>query len=184
MYPYRKPRLRSVYNHYVALTRARKAVYLITYPVRRSPFVMELLKNCPEVRVRDGMRPPCPACERGALVPSQSGDNLRCSNFPRCQHLSSRCPSCRRGYVSIEEGGAECSNPACETPPEICHRCREVILLLRTDHSKFWDCSRYQGAPPCTYTRRAGEEEQRQRNERQQAYRGGRRRTRYPIRGS
>ncbi len=32
---------------YVALTRARKAVYLITDPVRPSPFVKELIKNCP-----------------------------------------------------------------------------------------------------------------------------------------
>ena len=40
---------------YVALTRARKAVYLITDPVKPSPFVRELLKNCPEVTVRDGM---------------------------------------------------------------------------------------------------------------------------------
>ena len=87
---------------YVALTRARKAVYLITDPARPSPFVSELLKNCPEVKVRDGMRPPCPDCERGALIPSQSGDNLRCSNFPRCHHMAPRCPGCRRGYVSIQ----------------------------------------------------------------------------------
>ena len=103
---------------YVALTRARKAVYLITDPARPSPFVRELLKNCPEVKVRDGMRPPCPVCVKGALVPSQSGDNLRCSNFPKCQHMAPRCPGCRRGYVSIQEGEPECSNPGCEVPPE------------------------------------------------------------------
>ena len=144
---------------YVALTRARKSVYLITDPVRPSPFVREMLKNCPEVKVRDGMRPPCPACERGALVPSQSGDNLRCSNFPRCQHLSPRCSGCRMGYVSITEGEAECSNPGCEMPPEMCPRCRDGILVLRSGRSKFWGCSRYQGTPSCTYTRRAGEGE-------------------------
>ena len=66
---------------YVALTRARRAVYLITDPVRPSQFVREMLKNSPEVSVRDGMRPPCPACGKGALIPSQSGDNLRCSNL-------------------------------------------------------------------------------------------------------
>ena len=144
---------------YVALTRARKSVYLITDPVRPSPFVREMLKNCPEVKVRDGMRPPCPACERGALVPSQSGDNLRCSNFPRCQHLSPRCSGCRMGYVSITEGEAECSNPGCEMPPEMCPWCRDGILVLRSGRSKFWGCSRYQGTPSCTYTRRAGEGE-------------------------
>ena len=154
---------------YVALTRARKAVYLITDPARPSQFVRELLKNCPEVKVRDGMRPPCPACEKRALIPSQSGDNLRCSNFPRCQHMAPRCPGCRRGYVSIQEGEAECSNPGCETSLGICPRCLNGILVLRTGRSKFWGCSRYQGTPSCTYTRRAGEEEQGQTHSRQPA---------------
>ena len=166
---------------YVALTRARKAVYLVTDPVRPSPFVRELLKNCPEVKAKDGMRPPCPACEKGALVPSQSGDNLRCSNFPRCQHLSPRCPGCKRGYVRITEEKAECSNPGCEAPPETCPRCRNGILVVRSGHTKFWGCSRYQGTPSCTYTRRAAEEQQGNRNGRQPGYRGRRRRTRYPT---
>ena len=145
---------------YVALTRARKAVYLVTDSARPSPFVREMLKDSPEVKIRDGMRPPCPACGRGALVPSQSGDNLRCSNFPRCQHLSPKCPSCRRGYVSVEGGEAECSNHGCEALPDVCPRCLEGILVLRSGRSKFWGCSRYQGTPSCTYTRRAGEEGQ------------------------
>ena len=166
---------------YVALTRARKAVYLVTDPARPSLFVREMLKNCPEVKVRDGMRPPCPACGRGALVPSQSGDNFRCSNFPRCQHLSPRCPGCRRGYVSLNEEQAECSNPTCETPPELCPRCREGILMLRSGHSKFWGCSRYQGTPSCTYTRSAGEEEQGP-PRRSRPIPVGRRRPRYQVR--
>ena len=44
----------------MALTRARKGVYLITDPVRTSPFVRELLTNSPEVKVKDGLRPPVP----------------------------------------------------------------------------------------------------------------------------
>ena len=165
---------------YVALTRARKAVYLITDPARPSPFVRELLKNCPEVKVREGMRPPCPTCERGALIPSQSGDNLRCSNFPRCQHLSPRCSGCQRGYVSITEEEAECSNPECEVPPEVCPKCREGIMVLRTGHSKFWGCSRYQGTPSCTYTRNAREDEQGQSARKQRTYKGRQRPVRYP----
>ena len=140
---------------YVALTRARKAVYLVTDSVRPSEFVRELVKNCPEVRIRDGMRPQCPACGRGSLVPSQTGDNLRCSNFPRCQHLTPRCPGCNRGYVSLRVGGteAECSNPACEAPPRVCPSCRQGILVIRKGHSAFYGCSRYQ-ATPSARTRR------------------------------
>ena len=75
---------------YVALTRARKGVYLVSDQVRPSPFVRELIETCPEVRRGGELRPQCPACHRGTLVLSQSGDNLRCSNFPRCRHLSAR----------------------------------------------------------------------------------------------
>ena len=100
---------------YVAVTRAKKAVYLITDPVRPSPFVKELIKNSPQITVRPGMRPPCPVCHEGTLIPYQSGDNLRCSNSPTCQHLSLRCPGCRRGFVSLADDrtAAECSNPIC-----------------------------------------------------------------------
>ena len=96
---------------YVALTRARKAVYLITDPARPSPFVSELLKNCPEVKVRDGMRPPCPDCERGALIPSQSGDNLRCSNFPRCHHMAPQMPGVPEGLCEHPGGRAGVFEP-------------------------------------------------------------------------
>ena len=141
---------------YVALTRARKAVYLVTDSVRPSEFVRELVKNCPEVRTRDGMRPQCPACGRGSLVPSQTGDNLRCSNFPRCRHLNPKCPSCNEGYISltVEKTEAECSNPACEAPPRICPSCRQGILVIRKGRSAFWSCSRYMATPSCTYTER------------------------------
>ena len=142
---------------YVALTRARKAVYLITDHVRQSPFVRGLLKDYPQVKSKGGLRPRCPECERGSLVPSQSGDNLRCSNFPGCQHLSPRCPGCRRGYVGLnrDKPAAECSNPNCDSPPRLCPRCRVGILVERTGRSSFWGCSRYRSTPSCTYTERA-----------------------------
>ena len=144
---------------YVALTRARKAVYLITDPVRPSPFVKELIRNCPQITVRPGMRPPCLACQEGTLIPSQSGDNLRCSNFPTCQHLSPRCPGCKRGYISLKEdqSAAECSNPSCDTPPRICPKCTQGVMLLRTGQSSFWGCSRYSANPSCTHTERASD---------------------------
>ena len=134
----------------------RFAIDLITDPVRPSPFVKELIKNCPQVTVRPGMRPRCPACQEGALIPSQSGDNLRCSNFPTCHHLSPRCPGCRRGYVSLkEDNSAECSNPACDSSPRLCPKCKQGVMLLRTGQSSFWGCSRYGATPSCTHTERA-----------------------------
>ena len=169
---------------YVALTRARKAVFLITDPVRPSPFARELVKNCPDVKTREGLRPQCPACMRGSLVVSQSGDNLRCSNFPRCGHLSPRCPNCRRGYVSLNEGSPECSNPVCESPLRTCPRCQAGILVLRTAGSRFWGCTGYQTTPSCTYTETASEKDNGQRasNGSRPTGRGRRRRSRYALR--
>ena len=148
-YPYAEERR----LFYVALTRAKKAVYLITDPLRPSSFVREIIRNCPEVRVAEGMKPPCPECGKGRLTPSHSGDNLRCSAYPRCQHLSPRCPNCRKGYISLEGDSPECSNPACGSPPHICPSCRKGILVVRSGHSQFWACTKYQGTQPCTYTR-------------------------------
>ena len=170
---------------YVALTRARKAVYLITDPVRPSPFVKELIKNCPQIKIRPGMRPPCPACQEGALIPSQSGDNLRCSNFPICRHLSPRCAGCRRGYVNLnhDKTTAECSNPVCDSPPRLCPRCRQGIMLLRTGQSRFWGCSRYSATPSCTHTERANEQDgQPLTPGNQPTSRRSRRRSRHPSR--
>ena len=113
---------------YVALTRAIRSAYLITNSRIPSPFVREILTTSHEVEKRDELTPTCPKCPRGSLAPSMSGENLRCSNFPRCEHTAPRCPDCRLGYVIIRDGKGECSNPACAATPRICPRCADGIL--------------------------------------------------------
>ena len=156
---------------YVAMTRAIRSAYLIADARNPSPFVRELLKESPEVEDRGDLAPPCPKCPRGALIPSASGENLRCSNFPSCSHLAPRCPSCRQGYVTIREWGATCSNPGCEQPPRVCPGCREGVLVPRTGHTEFWGCSRFQAEPSCRYTtpRTNGGDQDRPPQQRQQA---------------
>ena len=138
---------------YVALTRARKGVYLVTDPTNPSPFVRELAELSPEIARIGEWCSLCPSCRRGALVRSQSGENLRCTDYPRCSHLSPRCPRCRAGYVSIELGGtsAKCSNPGCGSPPRVCPRCRSGVLVLRRGTSRFWGCSRYSHEDSCRF---------------------------------
>ena len=75
---------------YVALTRARRAVLLISHPRRMSPFVIELLKD-PHVTVTGTSDAPveiCPRCGRGTLVERNSkfGPFLGCSTFPACNY--------------------------------------------------------------------------------------------------
>ena len=138
---------------YVALTRAARAVYLVTDPARPSPFVRELLAESPEVEERGELAASCPACPRGSLVPSISRENLRCSNYPGCGYLAPRCPGCRQGYVVVTEGQGRCSNPGCRETPTVCPACREGLLVRREGRrGPFWGCTGYRAEPSCRYT--------------------------------
>ena len=138
---------------YVAITRAIRAAYLVAHSERPSPFVRELLEDSPEVDERGTLAPKCPTCPRGALIRSQSGENLRCSNLPRCGYLAPRCPECRIGYVVPEGRQAQCSNPECGEPQAMCPACQMGVLTPREGRSgPFWGCNRYSDQPPCGYT--------------------------------
>jgi DNA helicase-4 len=77
---------------YVALTRARYGVTLITLEGRDSPFVTELVRHAKlTVRQADGTESNatvCPACQQGFLVHHKGsyGEFLGCSTHPRCKH--------------------------------------------------------------------------------------------------
>ena len=143
---------------YVALTRARKGVYLVADENRPSPFVTELLKTY-EKEIRQISKPifPCPRCEDGTLRESKTKNNLRCSNQPECGYLSPRCPDCKIGFISIrEEEKPYCSNQDCDTTQDVCPSCRQGILVRRIkqrDRTPFIGCSRFPEEPPCRYTR-------------------------------
>lgn len=84
------PRAEERRLFYVALTRARRAVLLISHPRRTSPFVIELLKD-PHVTVTGNSDAPveiCPGCGQGRLVERNGkfGPFLGCSTFPACRY--------------------------------------------------------------------------------------------------
>lgn len=78
---------------YVALTRARKKVCIVTLGHRASPFITELVKDHGlsmqdtkgETMSKDNV---CPACKKGFMVKRSGayGDFFSCSTFPACQH--------------------------------------------------------------------------------------------------
>ncbi len=111
------------------------------------------------------VRPICPVCNRGSLVRSQSGDNLRYTNSPVCRHLSPRCPNCRVGYATINAHStrATCSNPDCHEPSRTCPEYRKGIVVLRTNPRRFWACSRYYDTLSCTFTAPFGNSKYRRR---------------------
>lgn len=77
---------------YVALTRARRAVTILTVDRMVSPFVLELVKDLKlDVRSMDGEKSTlvkCPKCKTGTLktIPGQYGDFIGCTAFPKCKH--------------------------------------------------------------------------------------------------
>ena len=143
---------------YVAMTRARRGVYLVTDPDRPSAFVLELSRESGDPR-QHGEFPPafpsCPRCHSGNLVPSRSRKNLRCSNYPYCQHLAPRCPACNVGYAVVkDQNTCVCTNPACNSRPIICPKCHVGVLEEKHSYSgPFLGCSDYLSVPPCSYTR-------------------------------
>lgn len=92
---------------YVAITRARATVTLITVARKESAFVTELMREQKiEVRNVDGsedMTSICPQCGKGFLITRSSrfGRFIGCTAFPRCDHKEEvaheRVRSTRRG---------------------------------------------------------------------------------------
>lgn len=77
---------------YVALTRARSSVTLVTVIHKESPFITELIKDhAVEIFNADGTASTdelCPTCGKGFLVwrHGQYGSFMGCSNYPTCRH--------------------------------------------------------------------------------------------------
>jgi DNA helicase-4 len=73
---------------YVALTRARREVLVITEIGRESPFAIELIKDGLAVAAGEECQPQvCPVCERGFMTARTGrwGQFLGCSRFPACR---------------------------------------------------------------------------------------------------
>lgn len=80
---------------YVALTRARSTVTLITIESKESPFVRELANGWNlEIENQPGCQSTnetCPSCAQGFLTERSGkwGSFLGCSRYPRCKHTQS-----------------------------------------------------------------------------------------------
>lgn len=144
---------------YVAMTRARRHVYLIADAANPSVFVRELLEEQPDMRQLgrfvDDDAPPCPRCG-GRLVVSQTGKTRRCTNHPLCAYRAPRCDGCGSGYVIVDDGHGTYSHRGCAGGARVCPRCTIGVLQRRSSRfGEFWGCSEYRAEPPCRYTQGA-----------------------------
>jgi DNA helicase-4 len=77
---------------YVALTRARDSVTLVTIARKESPFILELVRDFGlAVQDADGTEissEVCPQCRTGFIVPRNGpfGPFFGCTNYPSCKH--------------------------------------------------------------------------------------------------
>lgn len=75
---------------YVALTRARKGVYVLSDLLNPSDFVEEMIKDQYPINYNSDSKniPTCPICLRGKMTPAYGkfGPYYRCSNHPLCKY--------------------------------------------------------------------------------------------------
>ena len=138
---------------YVAITRARRRVFLLNDSELLSPFVKELMEEDYDVTVF-GQLPesniPCPECTEGHLKRRKNDQGMfyGCSYFPFCKHTQSTCPNCETGLPVKTDGAFRCRN--CGQPVEECPRCDGWMQTKKGKYGQFLGCSNW---PNCSYTR-------------------------------
>ena len=140
---------------YVAITRARRGVYLIADGGPPSPFITELVNDgydvtafgrLPEIDVA------CPKCVDGRLVRRNNEQDRNvfygCSHYPYCEHTQPACPHCGTGLPVKADGTLRCRD--CSQTVEECPSCDGWLRTRAGKYGPFLGCSNY---PDCDYTR-------------------------------
>ena len=140
---------------YVAVTRARRQVFLLADGGPPSEFATELIDGGYDVEVF-GRAPEgdvsCPRCVGGRLVRRENarggGVFYGCSNFPLCEHTAGACPRCGTG-LPIRSGEAyRCRD--CGGEINACPVCDGWLQSRMGRFGRFLGCSNF---PACDYTR-------------------------------
>ena len=149
---------------YVALTRAKQHVYLVSDANKASDFVRELMANRYEIlcdeftgegfqeKIADIV---CSECKTGYMVPrdSQFGSFFGCSEYPLCSHTLSACQWCGSG---LKKNGRfrVCENKRCDYVEPVCPKCGGKMSLRKGPTGQFWGCSHYRKDAEfsCTHT--------------------------------
>ena len=140
---------------HVAMTRARRAVFLLADRGAPSSFVQELIHGSYDIS-EFGRLPEndvsCPVCVTGLLVRrenSRDGSTFYgCSNWPYCDHKQQPCHACGQGLPVKTEGEYHCRD--CGHPIEACPKCEGWLQTKRGKFGRFLVCSNW---PACGYGR-------------------------------
>lgn len=154
--PERHPNAEERRLFYVAITRARRGVYLLADSGPPSSFITELIQDGYDVTVFG--RPldkdvACPKCVEGSLEQrehSQDGGTFYgCSNWPYCDYTQAPCPNCKYGLLAKAGEKYRCQD--CGHSVQVCPNCGGWLLTRSGKYGLFFGCSNY---PTCNYTRK------------------------------
>ena len=122
---------------YVALTRTKSIVYVLSEKNRSSDFVKEIKNKCfimeDESEENEDVEYLCPWCKSGCLIVRKSEVNRRsfygCSNFPYCTYTNDDLTAVSRN--------------------KRCPVCGDFLVLRRGSRGMFYGCHNF---PRCRYT--------------------------------
>ena len=149
---------------YVAVTRAKKQVFLVYEPNSQpSSFLIEIQKNGYEIETnyKVAQMAICPECKTGEITQKSSanGEFYGCNNYPYCNYTAMECPSCNQGYLYRDAEVYRCSKKECTFQPRICPQCNEGYIIKKNNRNggSFYGCNRY---PRCNHIERPDHSEQ------------------------
>ncbi|NQZ06911.1 MAG: UvrD-helicase domain-containing protein [Algicola sp.] len=151
---------------YVALTRAKKRVYVLADMSDTSGFVTELVEQKYDVELNefatsvtqlfsDDIK--CIRCNEGTLksLVGEFGRFFGCSLSPRCKHTEKGCAQCESPMSrSLIKGWQVCLNETCDHIAPVCKTCNSQMKLKNGSRGAFWGCNNYnyKTKSGCQYT--------------------------------
>ena len=138
---------------YVALTRARHRVYLVTDMAVTSEFVVELLKENYPLELNEFETSlsqqlfhliKCMKCKTGSMVAraGKTGTFYGCTKYPLCNHMERGCGKCsspmqRKGRFKV------CLSDTCGHWVPVCSKCGAEMTQRTGPYGTFWGCRNY-----------------------------------------
>jgi len=147
---------------YVALTRTKGPLFLLSNQYEKSSFAEELIKNYKdEIYFMNDAGVEmihCPECKTGILKKNTTHEDRSkhfygCSNYPRCKYTENihYCPQCESEVKKdLENRVAKCINKECDFESTLCPTCNGHLIKRNGQYGEFLGCERY---PGCNYTK-------------------------------
>lgn len=141
---------------YVALTRAKERVFILSNEENCSEFVKEIRKYGKKLIDEATIEPSllalnvtdklCPKCGTGRIVKRGDGSFSTCSNQPLCDYLVNNCKSCGGPRKRVDEVYV-CMDETCNMKTPACPKCNGDLRATSGKNGPYWGC--YKGWQNC-----------------------------------